>query len=230
MNFATAKQLVESVGHWHHAFEIYPGLTTPGAYDPGFLLDDIGFPADLHGQRVLDIGPSDGFFSLQARRRGAEVVAVDYRPKNSHGFGAMEQITGCDFDYRCCKVYDLNPKDLGTFDHVLFLGILYHLPDMVRALAIVRSLCHGTLYLESHAANDLPTHEAVARYYRQATLANDVTNFWSPNPACIRDMAFDCGFDRVTERTWADRYFGKFQTRDDPERNRKLQWAYGVLP
>ncbi|MBV7427993.1 class I SAM-dependent methyltransferase [Acidovorax sp. sif1233] len=229
MNIEKAKQLVASVKHWHHAFEIYPGLFTPGTYDPRFLLNDISFPPDLRGQRVLDIGPSDGFFSLAAHRLGAEVVAIDYRSKDAHGFGVMEEISGRDFQYHRANVYDLNVKELGTFDHVLFLGVLYHLPDMVKALGIVRSLCHGVMYLESHAANDLPTNEAQARYYRSNTLAADITNFWSPNPACIHDMAFDSAFDLVSHRTWSDRYFGRFTINEEPVRKRKLQLGYGLL-
>jgi tRNA (mo5U34)-methyltransferase len=229
MTLDEARQLVAATAHWHHTFEVFPGLVTPGAYDPRFLLDDLGWPADLSGQRVLDIGPSDGFFSLAARRRGATVVAVDYRPKEAHGFGAMEKITGLSFEYHCANLYDLSAATLGTFDHVLFLGVLYHLPDMVKGLAIVRSLCHGTLYLESHAANDLPPGQALARYYRQNTLAGDITNFWSPNAECIRDMAGDCAFDLVTDKTWGDRYFGRFVVNDDPQRKRKLQLGYGLL-
>ncbi|QIL69604.1 methyltransferase domain-containing protein [Diaphorobacter sp. HDW4B] len=229
MDIEEAKRLVASVKHWHHRFEVHPGVITPGSYDPGFLLDAVGFPADLTGQRVLDIGPSDGFFSLAARRRGAEVVVVDYRAKEAHGFAVMEQITGCSFDYHCANIYDLSAAQLGTFDHVLFLGLLYHLPDMMKALAIVRSLSHGAMYLESHAANDLPQDIALARYYRHDALAGDITNFWSPNAACIRDMATDCAFDLVTDRTWGDRYFGRFQVNDDPARKRKLQLGYGLF-
>ena len=229
MNIDVAKQLVAAVPHWHHRFEIHPGVITPGSYDPGFLLDEIGFPADLTGQRVLDIGPSDGFFSLAAQKRGAHVVAVDYRAKDAHGFAAMETITGRAFEYHCANVYDLDASRLGTFDHVLFLGVLYHLPDMMKALAIVRSLCHGAMYLESHAANELPQDIALARYYQQGSLAGDITNFWSPNAACIRDMANDCAFDLITDKTWGDRYFGRYSASNDPARKYKLQLGYGLF-
>ncbi|QNN56413.1 methyltransferase domain-containing protein [Diaphorobacter ruginosibacter] len=229
MNFEAARQLVASVTHWHHRFEIYPEVITPGSYDPGFLLDEIGFPADLTGQRVLDIGPSDGFFSLAAQKLGAHVVAVDYRAKDAHGFGAMERITGRSFEYHCANIFDLDASKLGTFDHVLFLGVLYHLPDMMKALAIVRSLRHGAMYIESNAANELPQHIALARYYEQDTLAGDITNFWSPNAACIRDMAKDCAFDLVTDKTWGDRYFGRYTVNNDPARRRKMQLGYGLL-
>jgi len=229
MNDLEAKRLVATVPHWHHRFEIHPGVITPGSYDPQFLLDAIAFPNDLRGQRVLDIGPSDGFFSLAAYRRGASVVAVDYREKDAHGFGIMETVTGARIDYRCANIYDLSPASLGSFDHVIFLGLLYHLPDMVKALAIARSLCHGKMYLESHAANDIASGDALARYYPDAELAGDITNFWSPNRACVRAMARDCAFDLLSDKVWGDRYFGCFAANEDPARKYKLRMAYGLL-
>ena|SRR5688572_9354533 len=105
-----ARALVASVPAWHHRFEIAPGVITPGTYDPNFLLDKLALPKDLTGRRVLDIGPSDGFFSLNLRQRGAQVVAVDYRPKEMHGFGVMERISGLDFDYRQGNLYDITPE------------------------------------------------------------------------------------------------------------------------
>jgi tRNA (mo5U34)-methyltransferase len=92
MTLDKAKALVASVPHWHHAFEVYPGLITPGTYDPTFLLDKTKLAANLRGSRVLDIGTSDGFFALQLARRGAEVVAIDYRSKQDHGYHVMERL------------------------------------------------------------------------------------------------------------------------------------------
>ncbi|MDM0067884.1 methyltransferase domain-containing protein [Variovorax sp. J31P207] len=229
MTFEEAQRLVSTVPHWHHTFEIFPGLMTPGSYNPSFLLQKLAFPSDMHGMRVLDIGPSDGYFTLEACRRGAAVVAVDYRTKDAHGFGVMERVTGIQVDYRCANLYDLSTSMLGTFDHVIFLGVLYHLPDMMKGLAIVRSLCHGTMYLETHASSELATELAVARYYRADELAGDITNFWSPNVACIRAMADDCAFDLQKDETWGDRYFGRFTANDVADRKRKLQLAYGLL-
>lgn len=229
MDLETAKHLVSSINHWHHRFEIYPGIVTPGTYDPEFLLAKIDFPVDMKGMRVLDIGPSDGFFSLFAYRRGAEVVAVDYRPKDAHGFGIMEKITGAQFEYRCANIYDLSAAELGTFDHVLFLGVLYHLPDMVKALSIVRSLAKGHMYLESHVANEIGNDLPLARYYKKSDLAGDITNFWSPNNSCIRSMAEDCAFSLIEDENWGDRYFGKYLANQDSDSVYKLKIAYGVF-
>ena len=76
MTLDEAQSLVARVRHWHHRFEIHPGLVTPGAYDPGFLLDMLQLPARLDGLRVLDVGTSDGYFAQALWRRGAAVTAA----------------------------------------------------------------------------------------------------------------------------------------------------------
>jgi tRNA (mo5U34)-methyltransferase len=224
-----AEQLVRSIGHWHHRFEIAPGVITPGTYDPGFMLDKMELPKDLSGQRVLDVGPSDGFFSLNLRRRGAQVTAVDYRSKDRHGFGVMERISGLDFDYHQCNLYDLSEQEFGTFGIVLFLGVLYHLADIIKALSVLRSICTGRLFLETHCAVGYNPGVAVARYYRGSTLNDDFTNFWSPNPECLRDMLYDTAFDIDREETWGDRYFAACKINQEPARAYKMQVGYGVL-
>jgi tRNA (mo5U34)-methyltransferase len=225
-----AEALVASVPVWHHRFEISPGVVTSGNYDPGFLLEKMALPADLSGRSVLDIGPSDGYFSLNLRRRGARVVAVDYRAKHLHGFAVMEHLSGLEFEYHQKNVYEITPNELGTFDIVLFFGILYHLPDMIRALSIVRSLCDGHMFLETHCANGFSPETAAARYYRESTLNNDLTNFWSPNPLCLRDMLYDVGFDVCRQETWADRCFAVCNAVRHDRRAYKLKIAYGHLP
>lgn len=226
-----AEKLVESVHAWHHRFEIAPGVITPGSYDPRFLLDKMDLPEDLSGQRVLDIGPSDGFFSLNLRRRGAQVTAVDYRPKDLHGFGVMERISGLEFDYRQSNLYDITHQAFGTFEIVVFFGVLYHLPDMMKALSIVRSVCSGQLFLETHCAVELTPEISAARYYREASLNKDLTNFWSPNVLCLNDMLHDAAFDVERGETWdkADRYFAACRINQDQARLRKLRLAYGLM-
>jgi tRNA (mo5U34)-methyltransferase len=224
----TARTLVATVAHWHHKFEIAPGVVTPGSYDPGPLLEAIRLPADLTGKRVLDVGPSDGFFSLRARQRGAQVVSTDYRPKDGHGFAAMEQLSRLSFDYRQVNLYDLRAADLGQFDHVLFLGVLYHLPDMMLALVTLRKLCTGTLYLETHCEEFCP-EAAAARYYKWTSLGGDFTNFWAPNRLCVLDMLYDAGFDPIEDVAMGSRLVVRSAISERSERLMKVNAAYGLF-
>jgi tRNA (mo5U34)-methyltransferase len=111
---------------------------------------------------------------------------------------------------------------------VLFLGVLYHPPDKIKAFHKVWSLYRSTLLLETHLDNVLQGHPA-ARYYRAASLADDITNFWSPNVACALDMLYDAGFDVVRHEAWGDRLLVEAVVSGDPVRSRKMNIAYGRL-
>ncbi len=230
MNLNEATALVASVPHWHHKFEIYPGVVTPGAYEPGFLLDKTGLPDDLSGLRVLDIGTSDGFFSLHLAKRGAQVVAIDYRRKEDHGYHVMEKLNPVQIDYHRMNIYELSEKQLGEFNIVLFLGVLYHLPDMIRALQMIRAVCRGTLFVETDSENEFCKDIAAARYYKGNTLAKDHTNFWAPNRLCVLDMLYDTGFDVVRDDAWGQRLFVEAKAvRGDDLRREKMKLGYGVI-
>ena len=79
------KSRVAALGHtseienfcWYHTIELPGGLVTPGSYDYRTVLPNFGFPADMSGMRVLDIGSATGFFAFEFERRGAMVTSVD---------------------------------------------------------------------------------------------------------------------------------------------------------
>src|SRR5215469_2874966 len=192
-----AEALVASHPRWYHRFEIFPGVLTPGVYDPGGALASLELGEDLHGQRVLEIGPADGYFTKQLALRGAKVTAFDYVARDFLGFAIMEKLHGAHFDFVQGNLFDLPKFDFPPFDLILCMGVLYHLPDMVRGLHLLRDACAGSLILETLIATDLG-EEPRARYHPEASLNNDLTNFWSPNLACVRSMLTDVGF--VLER------------------------------
>ena len=92
-------------------------------------------PADLTGTRLLDAGCGTGALSLEAARRGAEVVAIDVSPTL---IGLARERTArvgsgrIDF-----RVGDMLDPSLGRFDHVVAMDLLIHYAtaDIVQALA-----------------------------------------------------------------------------------------------
>jgi tRNA (mo5U34)-methyltransferase len=216
------RDLLASVPAWHHIMEFPFGLRSPGAYDPTDLLQRLGL-GRLDGLRVLDIGARDGFFSFACERLGAEVVAVDHSAPELTGFPVARQIYGSHVEYVQANVYDLTPEQLGgTFDVVLFLGVLYHLRHPLLALDRVRQLCRGQLWLETLvcdsglftgyetrerngtlAANlrDLP----FAQFLPVARFHSDPTNKWVPNTACVRALLEDALFEPEHVEAWGDR-------------------------
>ena len=232
MDLEEARRLVGTIDYWHHRFEIFPGLVTPGAYDPRPLLDLARLPADLSGLRVLDVGTSDGYFALQLARRGAEVTAIDYREKTGHGFAVMEALNpDVRIAYHMANLYDLAGLGLGAFDIVWFMGVLYHLPDMIRGLHVVRQACRGALYLETRCENDFSKKVAAARYYRRDSLGGDLSNFWAPTRLCVLDMLTDTGFTPERDAAWTrDRLFVKAEANTgDARAERKMKYGYGLF-
>ena len=95
-----------------------------------------------------------------------------------------------------CDVLDLDAARLGTFDVVLFLGVLYHMRHPLLALERVAPLVENLLIVETHA--DLHDMSAPAmRFYPGDEINHDPTNWWGPNAACLQAMLLDVGFAHV---------------------------------
>lgn len=62
---------------WYHAVRLTPEIVTPGVYDYESTLPFFGFPQDMRGMSVLDVGAATGYFSFEFERRGASVTAVE---------------------------------------------------------------------------------------------------------------------------------------------------------
>jgi tRNA (mo5U34)-methyltransferase len=187
---------IAAVPEWYHPIEIRPGIITPGTNDARTVIEALDLPADCRGMRALDLGTRDGFFAFELERRGAEVVAVDYVAKADSGFAVAADLLGSRVTYFQRNLYDLNSATFGTFDIVLFLGLLYHLPDPLGALRIVRDLTRHRMYLETlvidlgGAADELP----LMRFFAGSTWAGDPTNYWGPNVRCVEEMLGETEF------------------------------------
>ena len=145
------KARIDHERYWFHRIELAPGLVTPGWSDPVTdKLPYFGLPHDMRGMRVLDIGCSEGFFSFEAERRGAdEVVAIDSMPDSVRRFNICRDALGAKTDAYLCNVYDLSVRAYGTFDLVLFFGVLYHLRHPILALEKILAVCTGTMLLQT---------------------------------------------------------------------------------
>ncbi len=229
MDKTTAIKLVEQYQHWHQKFEIFPDVVTPGSYDPNFLLQEMHLPESLAGKTALDVGSCDGFYSSELHKRGADVTALDYRPKTVSGFSITEEVMGISIRHLVANVYDIGPH-LGQFDIVLCLGVIYHLPDIPAAIWKLRQVCCGTLFLETYV-EELGTPDSsnvpLCRYYEGGSLADDPTNFWAPNAACVEAILRDCGFLIKASHRWGDRLL----VEAEPTKvGTKMSVAYGAYP
>ncbi|TPG51628.1 class I SAM-dependent methyltransferase [Sphingomonas glacialis] len=206
MNEATATALDDPSNiQWFHSFELPDGQVFEGIKSLQVQRQeaDIFFSDELHGKSVLDIGAWDGFFSFEAERRGAaRVLATDHFCWSGPGWGTRD---GFDFVHRTLNskvesldvdVLSLSPDALGTFDVVLFLGVLYHVKDPYVCLEAAARMASDQLIIETVTA--LPNETVPAmRLYKPGELGNDPTNFWAPNIPAMEVMLGSFGFSKI---------------------------------
>ena len=172
-------------------------------------------PRDLTGKTVLDIGVNAGFFSLEMKRRGAaRVIGIDIIPYilaqtrfTSHWFELPIELLEWD-------VYDVD--SLGTFDVVVFLGVLYHLKHPLYALEKIEKACSGTFYFQSvvrgclgdfEPQEDYPISETAVfdrpeypkLYFIEKSFNADASNWWMATRSCLKAMLRVSGFKNIRD-------------------------------
>src|SRR5262249_12248474 len=183
---------------WWHSIDLGGGVITPGVHKLEELRDNyerFNLPDDLTGKRVLDIGCWDGFYSFESERRGAQVVAVAVRrPEN---FFKACRALGSRVEFHELSVYQINRDLLGSFDIVLFLGVLYHLRHPLLALERVCEVTNDVAVIESHVIdNIMATPRPIMEFYEIDELAGQYDNWWGPNARCVSNLIPPAGFAR----------------------------------
>jgi len=206
MSSADLQSRVAAV-RWYHTIDLGGGIVTQGVDDSPVRLARAQLPPSLHGLTVLDIGAWDGFFSFECERRGAaRVVAADHFSWHGPGWGTKagfmlarealrSRVEDIDID-----VMDLTPERVGTFDVVLFLGVLYHLRHPFLALERVASVTRDRLILET-VIDLVGFRRPAMAFYPGRELNNDPTNWWGPNIPAVQGMLGTLGFKDVTTVT-----------------------------
>jgi tRNA (mo5U34)-methyltransferase len=192
--------------YWHHSIDLGGGVITPGGKSLAICAEEASLifdRVDLTGRTVLDIGAWNGFFSFEAKRRGAgHVLATDsycwahpqFRGRET--FELARSVLGVNLDTREIDVAELSTQTVGEFDVVLYLGVFYHRYDAVEALAKIAPLAKHVLILETHL--DLRELDVPAMaFYPGRELNNDPTNWWGPNEHCVRELLQGLGFSDI---------------------------------
>ena len=195
---------------WYHRIDLGQGVVTRGVDNSPERLARVQLPLDLSGRSVLDVGAWDGFFSFEAeRRRASRVVATDHYAWHGTGWGTGQGKAGFELARTVLNsrvedvdidVMDLSPERVGSFDVVLLLGVLYHLPHPLLALQRVASVTRHLLILET-VVDMVGLSRPAAAFYPDRELNDDPTNWWGPNHAAVAGMLRSAGFARVEVMT-----------------------------
>lgn len=192
---------------WWHPFTFPNGVKTRGGGSAESCEEALRaeaqavFKYPIQEKTVLDVGAFNGYFSVEAVRRGARrVVALDKAAwENSQGLKAIDLVRrylAPNIETVTRDVMDLRVSPVGNFDCVLFLGVLYHLKHPLYVLETLFDLTLEYLVLETHL--DLIDYGRPAMvFYPGDEQGGDVSNWWGPNAQCVIDMLRTVGFSRI---------------------------------
>jgi tRNA (mo5U34)-methyltransferase len=218
---ATAIQRrVAELGPWFHNMSLRGVMTAPdhflGDY-PNVKWRRFAsvVPEDLTGKSVLDIGCNAGFYSMEMKRRGAElVVGIDSDERYLAQARFAADVEQLDIEFQKLSVYEVGQLRQ-RFDLVMFMGVIYHLRHPLLALDLIHDNVAGDLLLfqtMQRGSDDVEPLEQDYDFWStdhfdqpgypklhfvEHRYSRDMTNWWIPNRACTEAMLRSSGFDII---------------------------------
>jgi len=189
-----------------------PDLRGKSVLDVGAWDGFYSFEAERAGaRRVVAIDHYVWSLDLEAQQRyWRECQAEGAVPKAYHempelwrpaqlpgkrGFDAARRALSSKVDGVVADFMAVDLDQLGRFDVVLFLGVLYHLEEPFEAIKRLASVTEE-LAVVSTQAIEVPgfEHHALSEFFESSELGADVSNWWAPNRRALVGMCRAAGF------------------------------------
>lgn len=206
---------------WFHSIDLGGGITTKTEsvmgepvdhpHEPWQVIQQC-LPQDMRGKSLLDVGCNAGFYSFEAKRRGAaRVLGVDGQRQHIRQALFVRKVLGLDVEFRRMNVYELDQRAIGQFDITLALGLIYHLKHLVLALENLYKVTRETLIIETAImppeltpqSFTHPLGETQMRLHALALVENptaakeQVFNWFLPSVEALAALLKNTGFDSI---------------------------------
>jgi tRNA (mo5U34)-methyltransferase len=112
-------------------------------------------------------------------------------------FDTARQALGSKVEAMVLDFSDCDLAAVGVWDVVLYLGVLYHMPDPVRALSRVAAVTREQAIIETEAMLIHGHPEALWRFFPQGELNSDRSNWWVPNLNALLGLIGAAGFSNA---------------------------------
>ncbi|NEQ55180.1 MAG: methyltransferase domain-containing protein [Leptolyngbya sp. SIO3F4] len=173
---------------WAHYFDLGHGIETVTPAEEKFYKKAVGLKkladllidvlprhsrrGSLEGLRVLDLASAEGGHSIALARAGANVLGVEGRQLYvDRATFAAKALGSSTARFEQGDVRKLTADQIGTFEFVLFSGILHHLgrQDFEGMLATLSTLVEDTLFIYTHVS----TPASIKRFNLQGPVKTD---------------------------------------------------------
>jgi tRNA (mo5U34)-methyltransferase len=114
------------------------------------------------------------------------------------GFDVARELIGSNVRPMVLDFMDCDLERVGRWDVTLYLGVLYHMEDPIRALRRLAAVTEEVAVIETEAVA-IPgyEHEATWRFFPGSELNNDISNWWAPNIAALVGALPAVGFRKA---------------------------------
>ncbi len=101
--------------------------------------------------KAVDLASHQGFFAVKTAQLGfAEVLGIEARQSHVEDSRLMADIYALQqLQFMQADIHDVDTHQLGQFDLVMMLGLLYHLENPIGALRLCHALCKGLCLIET---------------------------------------------------------------------------------
>ena len=199
---------IEELGReqpWNHSIELPYGLRTTAGEQVSHGKNLVKWSRirkyiemiDVEGMRVLDVGCSEGFFSLKLAERGAkEVVGFDadaLRVKKAKSISEILDVSNV--TYEVANMFDPGMERYGHFDFALCMGFLHRVPCPYRAIRQLTEMSDRILFEWKslrEGSFDLPIMKFCGGRSKDSNTYSGL--YWLPSVQCVLDMLRSLGF------------------------------------
>jgi SAM-dependent methyltransferase len=166
MDRAELHQRIHQFPQWHYQLDLNGELTPifdkrqinrheqrrKYFFDP--LVAQLG--GSLEGKRVLDLGCNAGYWSLLALQKGCEyLVGIDGRQMHvdqAQLVFAVNEIDPSRYELVRGNLFDIDLRQLGSFDIVFCLGLMYHVSKPVTLIEKIAQVNSDLLIIDTSLA------------------------------------------------------------------------------
>jgi tRNA (mo5U34)-methyltransferase len=207
--------------YWYHSIDLGSGVVSNGDYQMSEYLHHYGFPEDMRGMHVLDVGRASGYFAFEFERRGAEVTATELPSMADWDFvggeaakaAHIEEIAQDEYHIRGAfkyaheirksrvkpvdaNVYDLSPSMFGRkFDLVFAGSITSHLKNPSGAMDHLLSVtAPGGTCIVSAPFIDIVEQRSLPLMALVGRSDPDLRSWWVVNSKGLEELLRCAGF------------------------------------